>query len=468
MFMKPVVTKSTWIFLLLITFIIGSSLIISHLFYYVSLTPFLFFIQGISLLIVFTGLIFFSKKDINRAFTIPHLLTILFALYILINGLYIAQHYNSYHTYLLFCCGLLLVLSVLLNAFPSHLYFIHSIILIMALLEALLCVGQWAGLLDSQSHFFKVTGTWENPNVTAMFIAIALPALFSVKAFYRLRRITLMACLFVLCFALILLDCRTAWISIALIAAIYGNKRYGLLKRFGTLNNVYKAIICLSVIVLVTFAGIWLYQHKKSSANGRLLIWKISAQMISQKPITGFGYGLFEREYNLFQANYFNHHQGNILEKANAGFVHMAYNEFLQNTVEGGIIGLALLCAIFCYLLKPISFKDEDKEEEAYRAAYWGIWVFILMSLINFTIQAIPVMCVLLIYGAMLASSPYQRLLFVIHANHQHKTSRLKYIGVSILLVGIWLTFPYHKSSGPVISINRLRHRLMLFKYLNH
>lgn len=47
-----------------------------------------------------------------------------------------------------------------------------------------------------------------------------------------------------------------------------------------------------------------LYNAKKASADGRKLIWKLSAQMIPEKPLTGYGYGFFEKEYNLHQANY--------------------------------------------------------------------------------------------------------------------------------------------------------------------
>jgi hypothetical protein len=41
------------------------------------------------------------------------------------------------------------------------------------------------------------------------------------------------------------------------------------------------------------------------SADARVVVWKISAEMIIQRPLLGYGYGSFERNYSLFQSNYF-------------------------------------------------------------------------------------------------------------------------------------------------------------------
>jgi len=448
--MKPLGINLTRVFVVLITFVISSTLVASNWFYYASLTPFLLFIQGISLLILFSGSVFFFRKDIALSINITHVLVIAFGAYILINGLSFNSDYNSYHTYLLYCCGLLLCTSLLVKAFPGKLYVILSIVLALAMLESVICIGQWLGMLNSQNHFFRVTGTWSNPNVTAMFIVMAAPALFAIKnAPNKFGLNVAITCFLTICLSLILLNCRTAWVALAIILVIYINRHYHLLSLFKYLKRSYQVVTCMAAIGLVLLAGVQLYNHKKSSADGRLLIWKISAQMVQEKPLTGFGYGMFEREYNLHQANYFKLHKGTAREKANAGFVHMGYNEFLQNTVEGGAIGLMLLCGLFYALLRLPVFKQKetkDKNVDAYIAAYCGVLVFALMSLINFTIQAIPAMCVFVIYGAILTSAPYQRQLLVVrHANNSRANAgvfnKMQLIGSLLVAGGLWLSY---------------------------
>lgn len=41
-------------------------------------------------------------------------------------------------------------------------------------------------------------------------------------------------------------------------------------------------------VVLVLFMG-WLYHFKAAFADGRLLIWKVTMQMVKEKPLAGFG-----------------------------------------------------------------------------------------------------------------------------------------------------------------------------------
>lgn len=62
--------------------------------------------------------------------------------------------------------------------------------------------------------------------------------------------------------------------------------------------------------------------------------------MIAENPFKGYGYGLFERNYNLKQASYFANQTSSNTERRNASFVAMAYNDYLEQTIEGGILGL--------------------------------------------------------------------------------------------------------------------------------
>lgn len=446
----PDTVKPAFILNVLIIFIVGATLTTSNIFVYASLTPFLLFIQCSTFFILFLGLICLFKNDTAIHFNTNLIPVLLLGIYILINGLFINKGINSYHTYLLSGCGLFICLSLLIKISSNRVNHILLIITLLALLQALICLGQCLGMLKSQSHFFKVTGTWENPNITAMFIVMAVPAFFATtKSRAKFNKGAAWCTFAVLVLSLIILNCRTAWIGLVILLVIYLSRRYNLLSRLKTIKKSGLAIIGICLLGITVFAGNQLYRYKQASADGRLLIWKISTRMIGDKPLTGFGYGAFEREYNLYQANYFKHQQATATEKANAAYVHMAYNELLQNTVEGGIVGMALLAAVFYGLLTLPVFKKHDgknPQDEACLAAYCGVIIFMAMSLLNFTIQAIPVMAVFIIYGSILTAAPYQRQLFIIPAYSNNpgwfkagKFSKLQAMGCLIVLIGLWL-----------------------------
>ena len=106
---------------------------------------------------------------------------------------------------------------------------------------------------------------------------------------------------------------------------------------------IWKKVGLVTVILAMLGSGIYgIYRLKPDSADGRLLIWKVSAGMVAEHPWFGRGFARFAPEYMLAQADYFASGQGTEREELLAGQVNTAYNEFLQLTVELGVIGLVL------------------------------------------------------------------------------------------------------------------------------
>ncbi|MFD2337025.1 O-antigen ligase family protein [Pedobacter mendelii] len=211
------------------------------------------------------------------------------------------------------------------------------------------------------------------------------------------------------------LKCRSALLGASTGIFIILNYKYQLYSWAKDKKNRILLILTAFIVISISFPlGIYTYQAKEASADGRRLIWKVSAQMISDKPLFGYGYGAFERNYNLFQSRYFEKGDAKPNEILNAGFVKMAYNEFLQNTIEGGIIGgvlfMCLLASLLYFPLKNKSIKIQHlkKRDANYSiTAYAGICIFITMSMLNFTIQALPVMFLFIIFSSILsANSP--------------------------------------------------------------
>jgi O-antigen ligase len=65
--------------------------------------------------------------------------------------------------------------------------------------------------------------------------------------------------------------------------------------------------ILFSVLIVVFFVGtaVTLFYQKKDSTNGRLLIWKVSSEMIKDKPVLGHGINTFQAKYMDYQSQYF-------------------------------------------------------------------------------------------------------------------------------------------------------------------
>lgn len=109
-----------------------------------------------------------------------------------------------------------------------------------------------------------------------------------------------------------------------------------------------KGVIALvSIVVLLLLSS--LYFWKKNSADGRLLIWQCSTQMIADKPLLGHGTGGFQREYMFYQADYFKQHPDSKYVQL-ADIVKHPFNEYLLLLVEYGLMG-AVFMGIFLWLM---------------------------------------------------------------------------------------------------------------------
>ncbi|KAA3706289.1 hypothetical protein F3F83_09450 [Bacteroides salyersiae] len=145
---------------------------------------------------------------------------------------------------------------------------------------------------------------------------------------------------FIVSFMLYESDSRASWLSFAI----------AILTFFSPLiiKHLPKSIIIrtgslLILICLCTYLISGLYSYKKDSADGRILIWKISLEMVKDKPILGYGFDGFRKNYMNYQAAYLQEKQ--LPETINnlADDNHHAFNEFLRIIIEQGIIGVIIL-----------------------------------------------------------------------------------------------------------------------------
>lgn len=296
-------------------------------------------------------------------------------------------------------------------------------IIILSTVESLYCFLQLLGICKSHNELFRVTGSYNNPNVTAIFLALTTPVFlyFFGKKFKWLIRISFV----ILLITLLLLKCRAAFIGTIISVVFFYGMEYNL---FSWIKNnkskpTAKALFILSILIIIPLSS-YLYNAKKDSADGRKFIWKVSAVMALEKPLTGYGYGYFEKEYNLYQAGYIKNGKATPEELKNAGPVIMPHNELLHNVFEGGFIGLLLAVLFFGSLFFAIKRRnridgeksnDPETENSYFNIGYAGVVAFVGMSMVNSTIQIIPIMALLIMYAAIICSTlkPLQLPLFL-------------------------------------------------------
>ena len=88
-----------------------------------------------------------------------------------------------------------------------------------------------------------------------------------------------------------------------------------------------------------------LYYYKTDSANGRLLIWNVSFEMIKEKPFLGWGSNGFLAQYMYHQAQYFIQNPSSPYRDLASG-VSFPFNEFVKCAVNYGLITLIIMISL--------------------------------------------------------------------------------------------------------------------------
>ncbi len=252
------------------------------------------------------------------------------------------------------------MLRVILKMYPSLKLFFLAFILLIGLIEAYWGLEQLYGYRGSTHYLFRLTGSFYNPGPYSGYLAIILPVALSFilrigkqkkQAWWHYT--TILYYLSWVCLVIILLVLpagmsRSAWLA-AIISCcwVYWTQRFGWKKTKSFWRKHKKWALSLSglFILCLVLGSIAIYLLKKDSADGRLLMWKITGHAIMEQSITGTGLGGFPAAYAQEQANYFESGKASQTEKLIAGCPEYAFNEFLQIGLEQGIPGLV------CFLL---------------------------------------------------------------------------------------------------------------------
>ena len=258
--------------------------------------------------------------------------------------------------------------------------------------------GHWA---ESNHPYFEVTGTFGNPAPLGGLLSICLVV--SVWLFFRWKqrgnRWSIWAVGLIIAgmsYALYLAQSRAAWVAVAaglLWLWLYGRNRQQLSAGRGALAKA------MGVLLLLTACGS-LYFLKKDSADGRLLVWRNTADMIMERPWAGWGSDGWDARYMHYQADYFTCHPDSAYTML-ADNVGYPYNEFLYIAADYGLVWLlftfALLHALYAY-------RDETGHGLLCKAL---LTVFLVFSLFSYPLSVFPLQ---LLLAALLGSMKSRQL----------------------------------------------------------
>ena len=236
-------------------------------------------------------------------------------------------------------------------------------LIILGGVEAVWGLRQIYGLAVSNHSLYALTGSFYNPGPYSGYLAMVFPI--CLNEWLNLRKVkkrtwveqgkycmALGVLLLILCVLPAGMS-RSAWMAVA----ISGIWVYATYRSWGTSlrkigrkykKRVFPAIIAGGMVLIIV--GYALFQLKVDSANGRLLIWKVSVMAIVEKPLLGHGTGNFASAYGMAQEKYFSQKEFTSTEELVAGSPEYAFNEYLQIAVEYGVLFLlvVLLIIVFC------------------------------------------------------------------------------------------------------------------------
>jgi O-antigen ligase len=273
--------------------------------------------------------------------------------------------------------------------------FIHFGIITLSFLETVVVLLQCTFIIPSPNEDFLCTGTWINPNVTAMYLALSL---FSILLLLRnctrpFAKYLLRAILILILLAIALLKCRSAYITAAIMIIVeYRVRIKQLMKSYLKFNIKGLLAIILGYIIIQILVSV--FSYKSGSTVNRITIWNNTISLILEKPLLGFGFGKFEKEYNLFISQN---------PKISNDHINMPYNDFLEFGVEGGLVAIAL----WIFFLASL-FKYANRKKDKSYGLLPLIISFLIIQLTNFGIQAIPAMVLFLLYCAFIDVSFYE------------------------------------------------------------
>jgi O-antigen polymerase len=184
---------------------------------------------------------------------------------------------------------------------------------------------------------------------------------------------------------------RTSWISGVLSIAL----TYILLKKKDSPKKIINRLATGATVFLFAaiLLGALLFNIKRDSAIGRVLVWKVCLSIIQEHPLVGVGFNGFKKEYIKYQSDYFSAETRPLAETRGADQVQFAFNSFLSFTIENGLIGLAMLMILLVVVAgEVIKMPRDNIKNDFILLGAVGCFASILFSSVtSYSFETLPI-----------------------------------------------------------------------------
>lgn len=281
---------------------------------------------------------------------------------------------------------------------------------------------QILGIMESNNALFAVTGSSFNPGPYAGYLSCIFPIVLGVYLYKEeipssfIKKVSKSVILsrtlwfsgFILLLVITVSGSRAAVLSVLASSFFLFSIKYSVFTRFKNLSVIYRSVVLISLISLFATSIFGLVKLKEGSVHGRLLIWKVTSGIIYDHPLVGVGLDNFKCYYMNAQAEYFKvrPESRDILV---AGDTNYCFNDFLQHTAEGGVIGLVLIIAILSCAFMCRGEKVGYLSNIA-KAGLLGIVVFAMFS---YPSQILPIKMMLVSFLVVLSTQSAKKLISI-------------------------------------------------------
>jgi len=269
---------------------------------------------------------------------------------------------------------LFILLQQIVSACPPK--YLYGTIIVFVVALSLHGILQYAGLISSGNKSFAVTGSFDNPAGFAVAVSCVFPLCFffftSQRKYIKYAAVVTSVLMATVVF---LSGSRAGIVAMAAVITVWFFVKS---KNWRTTNSLVNKTSKFILILVMLALPVVLYFLKKDSADGRLLIWRCTLDMVLEKPITGHGTGAFNAKCMLYQAEYFNTHPESQYAQLAGNTLH-PFNEYLFVLCEYGLIGLAAL-VLLSYLLVRAYRRNPSNEKLTALISLIALAVFSLFS----------------------------------------------------------------------------------------
>lgn len=289
------------------------------------------------------------------------------------------------------------LLRYILTEYPFLKFYFLIVLMLTGLVEAIWGMQQLHGYSYSNHSLFRLTGSFFNPGPFSGYLAVILPVgLWAALRFKKLTHYWGWLCVGAILIVLPAGMSRSAWMAgVVACGWVYWTERIGWEKTKAICRRYRKVAVPFFIIAAIVggCAVAGMYGMKRNSADGRMLMWKVTGKAIAAHPVTGTGLGGFPAAYAEAQAEYFGTGMATDKEKLVAGCPEYAFNEYLQIGLEQGIGGWI----VFMLWLVSMGYYGIRNGENG---AVGGIMALAVFAVSSYPLQLPSFWVVLVFLGA--------------------------------------------------------------------